>query len=216
MQCVFTVSDIAGHMRIKATKYTSDKSFTLGYTEAVVNVNILQSCNAPTLKRCQIRSLDSPTGLFVNHIRSSFDCDFVSLDSRIHSRKYTIENFFTLGSTKEADLKKPPYYKVVRAFDYDKVTILQSCNDYANVNSNVYGCAELRLAFDPKKSPYYKVELAGEKVGNLAGKTGTGTVWEVMVLGFGSPSGDFGKFTLLVPGLCLLSFKGLGFDLLAR
>nr|GEZ89140.1 hypothetical protein [Tanacetum cinerariifolium] len=31
-----------------------------------------------------------------------------------------------------------------------------------------------------------------------------------------SPSGDFGKFTLLVPGLCLLSFEGLGFDLLAR
>nr|GEV58721.1 ribonuclease H-like domain-containing protein [Tanacetum cinerariifolium] len=31
-----------------------------------------------------------------------------------------------------------------------------------------------------------------------------------------SPSGDFDKFTLLVPGLCLLSFEGLGFDLLAR
>nr|GFB71434.1 hypothetical protein [Tanacetum cinerariifolium] len=28
-------------------------------------------------------------------------------------------------------------------------------------------------------------ELAGEKGGNLAGKTGTGTVWEVRVLGFG-------------------------------
>nr|GFB32025.1 hypothetical protein [Tanacetum cinerariifolium] len=31
-----------------------------------------------------------------------------------------------------------------------------------------------------------------------------------------SPSGDFEIFTLLVPGLWLLSFKGLGFDLLAR
>nr|GEX44769.1 hypothetical protein [Tanacetum cinerariifolium] len=29
-----------------------------------------------------------------------------------------------------------------------------------------------------------------------------------------SPSGDSEKFTLLVPGLCLLSFEGLGFDLL--
>nr|GEY26851.1 uncharacterized mitochondrial protein AtMg00810-like [Tanacetum cinerariifolium] len=29
-----------------------------------------------------------------------------------------------------------------------------------------------------------------------------------------SPSGDFEKITLLVPGLCLLSFEGLGFDLL--
>ncbi|GKC51758.1 receptor-like serine/threonine-protein kinase SD1-8 [Tanacetum coccineum] len=127
-----------------------------------------------TLKRSQIRSLDSPAGLFVNHIRSSFDCDFVSLDPIINSRKYTIKNSFTLGSTEEAD----------------KVTILQSCNglllctgsrrhafdyvynpstnllkilpepDYANVDSNVYGCAGLRLAFDPTKSPYYKVVRA--------------------------------------------------------
>ncbi|GKB29949.1 hypothetical protein Tco_0869350 [Tanacetum coccineum] len=102
---------------------------------------------------------------------SSFDCDFVSLDPIINSRKYTIKNSFTLGSTEEAD----------------KVTILQSCNglllctgsrrhafnyvynpstnllkilsepDYVNVDSNVYGCAGLRLAFDPTKSPYYKV-----------------------------------------------------------
>ncbi|GJV73780.1 hypothetical protein Tco_1493775 [Tanacetum coccineum] len=122
----------------------------------------------------QIRSLDSPAGLFVNHIRSSFDCDFVSLDPRINSREYTIENFFTLGSTEEAD----------------KVTILQSCNglllctgsrrhafdyvynpstnllkilpepDYANVDSNVYGCPFLSLAFDLTKSPYYKVVRA--------------------------------------------------------
>nr|GEV72846.1 reverse transcriptase domain-containing protein [Tanacetum cinerariifolium] len=33
---------------------------------------------------------------------------------------------------------------------------------------------------------------------------------------FFSPSGDFDKFTLLVPGLWLLSFEGLGFDLLAE
>nr|GEV44486.1 hypothetical protein [Tanacetum cinerariifolium] len=133
-------------------------------------LKILKSL-AFTLKRSQICCLDSPTGLFVNHIRSSFDCDFVSLDLRINSRKYTIENSFTLGSTEEAD----------------KVKIFQSCNglllcigsqrhafdyvynpstnvlkilpepDYANVDTNVYGCAGLRLAFDPTKSPYYKV-----------------------------------------------------------
>nr|GEV66717.1 hypothetical protein [Tanacetum cinerariifolium] len=128
-----------------------------------------------TLKRSQIRSLDSPADLFVNHIRSSFDCDFVSLDPRINLRKYTLKNSFTLGSTEEAN----------------KVKILQSCNglllytgsrrhafdyvynpstnllkilpepDYANVDPNVYGCAGLRLAFDPTKSPYYKVVRTG-------------------------------------------------------
>ncbi|GKC86511.1 receptor-like serine/threonine-protein kinase SD1-8 [Tanacetum coccineum] len=114
-----------------------------------------------TLKRSQICSLDSLAGLFVNHIRSSFNCDFVSLDPRINSRKYTIKNSFTLGFTKEAD----------------KVTILQSCNglllcsgswrhafdyvynpstnllkillepDYANVDSNIYGCAGLSAMY---------------------------------------------------------------------
>ncbi|GJT74239.1 hypothetical protein Tco_1040964 [Tanacetum coccineum] len=29
--------------------------------------------------------------------------------------------------------------------------------DYAHDDSNIYGCARLRLAFDPTKSPYYKV-----------------------------------------------------------
>nr|GEY10569.1 hypothetical protein [Tanacetum cinerariifolium] len=145
----------------------------------------------------QIHSLDSPADLFVNHIRSSFDCDFVSLDPRINSRRYTIENSFTLGSTEEVDPKKSPYYKVVCVFDSDKVTILQSCNglllctssrrhafdyvynpstnllkillepDYANVDSNVYGCAGLRLTFDPKKSPYYKVVRAGHTCSDI-------------------------------------------------
>nr|GEX39764.1 hypothetical protein [Tanacetum cinerariifolium] len=129
----------------------------------------------------QIRSLDSPAGLFVNHIRSSFDCDFVSLDPTINPRKYTIGNSFTLGSTEEAD----------------KVKILQSCNglllctgsrghafdyvynpstnllkilpepDYANVDSNVYGCARLRLAFDPTKLPYYEVVRAGRTYSDI-------------------------------------------------
>nr|GEV57519.1 hypothetical protein [Tanacetum cinerariifolium] len=133
------------------------------------------------LSSARIRSLDSPAGLFVNHIRSSFDCDFVSLDPRINLRKYTIKNSFTLGFTEEAN----------------KVKILQSCNglllctgsqrhafdyvynpstnllkiflepDYANVDSNVYGCARLRLEFDPTKSPYYKVVHAGRTCSDI-------------------------------------------------
>ncbi|GJV29822.1 hypothetical protein Tco_1386270 [Tanacetum coccineum] len=104
-----------------------------------------------TLKRSQIRNLDPLAGLFVNHIRSSFHCDFVSLDPRIKSREYTIDKSFTLGSTDAVD----------------NVNILQSCNglllciDYAHDDSNFYGCAGLRLTFDPTTSPYYKVVRAG-------------------------------------------------------
>ncbi|GJW77265.1 receptor-like serine/threonine-protein kinase SD1-8 [Tanacetum coccineum] len=39
--------------------------------------------------------------------------------------------------------------------------------DYANVDSNVYGCAGLRLAFDPTKSPYYKVVRAGRTCSDI-------------------------------------------------
>nr|GEV30149.1 hypothetical protein [Tanacetum cinerariifolium] len=54
---------------------------------------------------------------------------------------------------------------------------------------------------------------AVERRGCLGGKNGYGYYlggWKF------SPSGDFDKFTLLVPGLCLLSFEGLDFDLLAK
>ncbi|GKB06345.1 hypothetical protein Tco_0834578, partial [Tanacetum coccineum] len=71
--------------------------------------------------------------------------------TRIKSRKYTSDKSFTLGSTKAVD----------------NVNILQSynglllCTDYAHDDSNFYGCAGLRLAFDPTKSHDYKVVRAG-------------------------------------------------------
>nr|GEY46239.1 hypothetical protein [Tanacetum cinerariifolium] len=122
----------------------------------------------------QIRSLDSPAGLFVNHIRSSFDCDFVSLDPIINSRKFTIENSFTLGFTEQADKVKILQFcnalllctgSQRHAFDYvyipsTKLFKILLEPDYANDDSNFYGCPGLRLAFDPTKSPYYKVNNA--------------------------------------------------------
>ncbi|GJX16945.1 hypothetical protein Tco_0217777 [Tanacetum coccineum] len=64
------------------------------------------------LIRSKITKVDHPVGRFVNHIRSSFHCDFVSLDPRIKSRKYTIDKSFISGSTEAVD----------------NVNILQSCN----------------------------------------------------------------------------------------
>ncbi|GKD39609.1 reverse transcriptase domain-containing protein [Tanacetum coccineum] len=63
-----------------------------------------------TLNRSKIPNLDPHAGLFVNHLRSLFECDFVSLDSRLDSRKSTMDNSF--GSAEEVD----------------HVRILQSCN----------------------------------------------------------------------------------------
>nr|GEU51076.1 hypothetical protein [Tanacetum cinerariifolium] len=116
--------------------------------------------NDMPLRDNQIRNIDPSAGLFVNHITSLFHCVFVSLDTRIKSRKYTSDNSFT-----------PCYTESV-----DNVNILQSCNglflctdwegnhfyyvynpsinlvkmlpktDYVHDDSNFYGCAGSRLA----------------------------------------------------------------------
>ncbi|GKC35379.1 hypothetical protein Tco_1047763 [Tanacetum coccineum] len=125
--------------------------------------------------RSQITKVDLLVGLFVNHIRSLFESDFVSLDPRLQSKKSAMDRSFTLGSTEEAD----------------NVKILQSCNglllcggsgmpvfdyvynpstnqykklsypDCSLDNSPYYSSAGLRIAFDPTKSPHYKLVDAG-------------------------------------------------------
>ncbi|GKB65963.1 hypothetical protein Tco_0927375 [Tanacetum coccineum] len=119
-----------------------------------------------TRNHSQINNLDPPTGLFVSHNIYPIKCDFVSLDSRIQSRKGTMENFFTLSSTEAVE----------------NVHIMQSCNglllytgsgwpacyyvfnpstnlfkrlpppDYSHADSSFYLSARLRMAFDPTKS----------------------------------------------------------------
>ncbi|GJR42321.1 hypothetical protein Tco_1310424 [Tanacetum coccineum] len=77
-----------------------------------LRVTTAQVC-VTTAKLNQITKVDHPVGIFVNHIRSLFECDFVSLDSRLQSKKSA---GYTLGSTKKAD----------------NVKILQSCNETGN------------------------------------------------------------------------------------
>ncbi|GJR78182.1 hypothetical protein Tco_0148967 [Tanacetum coccineum] len=60
-------------------------------------------------QRRKIHILDPPAGIFANHLTSLFECDFVSLDSRLNS-KSTMDHSF--GSAEEVD----------------HVRILQSCN----------------------------------------------------------------------------------------
>ncbi|GKA49136.1 hypothetical protein Tco_0742094 [Tanacetum coccineum] len=98
--------------------------------------------------RCrEILILDPPAGIFANHLTSLFECDFVSLDPRLESRKSAIDNSFTLGSNEEA------YH----------VNILQSCNglllcsDNSHDFSILHATGVLRMAFDPTTSCDYKV-----------------------------------------------------------
>ncbi|GKD96012.1 hypothetical protein Tco_1379909 [Tanacetum coccineum] len=120
------------------------------------------------LRRRKIPNLDPAATIFANHLRSLFECDFVSLDSILNSKKPTMDHF---GSTKEVD----------------HVRILQSCNglllctglawhvfnyvynsstnlfkrlpqpNYLHDDLGFYISGVLRMAFDRRKSLYYKV-----------------------------------------------------------
>ncbi|GKC02020.1 reverse transcriptase domain-containing protein [Tanacetum coccineum] len=68
----------------------------------------------------KIPNLDPPAGIFANHLRSLFECDFVSLDSRLNSKKSTMDHSF--GSAEEVD----------------HVRILQSCNGLLLCSAIVY------------------------------------------------------------------------------
>ncbi|GKB33716.1 hypothetical protein Tco_0873117 [Tanacetum coccineum] len=86
----------------------------------------------------------------------------------------TLREIYDMGSNEISDDCLhgfiPPY--AMHAFDYvynpstNLLKILPE-PDYANVDSNVYGCAGLRLAFDPTKSPYYKVVRAGRTCSDI-------------------------------------------------
>ncbi|GJZ78867.1 hypothetical protein Tco_0643704, partial [Tanacetum coccineum] len=94
----------------------------------------------------QITKVDPPVGLFVNHIRSLFESDFVLLDLRLRSknrwfRRMPVFNYVYNPSTNQ--YKKLPY------------------PDCSLDNSPYYSSAGLRIAFDPTKSPHYKLVDAG-------------------------------------------------------
>ncbi|GJR77120.1 reverse transcriptase domain-containing protein [Tanacetum coccineum] len=63
-----------------------------------------------TRNRSQITKVDPHVGFFVNHIKSLFEYDFVSLDPRLKSKKSALDSSFTLCSTKEADNVKILYF----------------------------------------------------------------------------------------------------------
>ncbi|GJW67822.1 hypothetical protein Tco_0122246 [Tanacetum coccineum] len=130
-----------------------------------------------TIRRRKIPNLDPPAGIFEIHLRSLFECDFVSLDSRLNSKKPIIDHSFS--SVEEVD----------------HVRILQSCNglllctgsawpvfyyvynpstnlfkrlpqpNYSHDDLCFYSSDVFRMAFDARKSLYYKVVQAGRTSG---------------------------------------------------
>ncbi|GKB78984.1 hypothetical protein Tco_0945879 [Tanacetum coccineum] len=107
----------------------------------------------------------SPTSKFL------FECDFVSLDSKLQSKKSAMDSSFTIGFIEEADNVKilQPcnglllYTGLGRPiFDY---VYNPSTNQFKRLslpncsldNSPYYRSIGLRIAFDPTKSLHYKL-----------------------------------------------------------
>ncbi|GJY90277.1 hypothetical protein Tco_0505473 [Tanacetum coccineum] len=139
----------------------------------------LQILTSPdfTDRHRKIPNLDPPAGIFANHLRSLVECDFVSLDSRLNSKKSTMNHSFGFAE------------------EVDHVRILQSCNglllcngsawpifyyvynsstnlfkrlpqpNYSHDDSCFYSSGVFRMTFDPRKSLYYKVVQAGRASG---------------------------------------------------
>ncbi|GJS53998.1 hypothetical protein Tco_0627360 [Tanacetum coccineum] len=85
----------------------------LSQTEVLKMLEIRKSiAKIPMIPVSQITKVDPPVGLFVNHIRSLFESDFVPLDPRLRSKKSAMDRSLSRGSTEEAD----------------NVKISQSCN----------------------------------------------------------------------------------------
>nr|GEX90061.1 hypothetical protein [Tanacetum cinerariifolium] len=156
----------------KFTIYQTWKGCSVWSSEYIVNTDDFMNL---LLEGWSIRSIvwsivlgEKGRGFFYNH-------QLVCKDPKINSRKYTIKNSFTLGSTEEAD----------------KVKILQSCNGlllctgsrrhdfdyvynpstnllkilpepgYANVDSNVFGCAGFR---ERKLEPFAMYDMRPKQV----------------------------------------------------
>ncbi|GJU64273.1 DNA-directed DNA polymerase [Tanacetum coccineum] len=117
---------------------------------ATVSKQWLRIITSPlfTKNRSQITKVDPPVALFVNHIRSLFECDFVSFDPRLQSIKFAMDSSFTLASLR-------------------KLIMLRSCSLAMVCFCDVVRggvfliTAGLRMTFDPTKSPHYKLVGAG-------------------------------------------------------
>ncbi|GKD03902.1 hypothetical protein Tco_1178876 [Tanacetum coccineum] len=130
------------------------------------------------IPRRKIPNLDLPAGIFANNLRSLFECDFVSLDLRLNSKKSTIDHSF--GSAEEVDhvrilqscngllpcssLAWPVFYYVYNP-STNLFKRLWQPNYYLCDDSCVFNSGIFRLAFDPRKSVYYKVVQAGGEYG---------------------------------------------------
>ncbi|GJY93822.1 hypothetical protein Tco_0509604 [Tanacetum coccineum] len=94
---------ILGFAAVHTWACTGNKTFgTRKQKDAIVAGQARKGKKKDISRHRKIPILDPPAGIFANHLTSLFECDFVSLDPKLESRKSAIDNSFTLGSNDEA------------------------------------------------------------------------------------------------------------------
>lgn len=152
-----------------------------------------------TLRRTKNPYLDPPTGLFFRRFESPSVYDFVSLDSRIPSRIYPLPTTFNFrlnseirfdilescnglllceGVNKNNMIVKDMYCIYNPSVNMFKM--LPKCHDPSLTSVRPV----IKLAFDPRKSPHYKVVLIGlldgfNKIEIYSSKTGSWSVYRL-------------------------------------
>ncbi|GJV65093.1 hypothetical protein Tco_1475921 [Tanacetum coccineum] len=134
-----------------------------------MNPSRIGSSSNRKLSHSKIPNIDPPAGIFVNHHRRLFKCDFMSLDPRIESRKSAMDNLFTFGSNEEAaNVKILQSYNGLLlysgsgspAFDYvynPCTNLFKPQPENSHYDSHFDVTVVLRMAFNPTKSLDYKV-----------------------------------------------------------
>ncbi|GJU05831.1 integrase, catalytic region, zinc finger, CCHC-type containing protein [Tanacetum coccineum] len=175
--------DIPGILHIQGRLFESRGCLLLVYRDDIDSreftiYEMMKGYSMWMVRRRKIPNLDPPAGIFANHLRSLFECDFVSLDSILNSKKSTMDHSF--GYTEEVDHVKilqscnglllctgsawPIFYYVYNP-STNLFKRLPQPNYYLRDNSCFYSSGIFRLAFDPRKSLHYKVVQTGRTSG---------------------------------------------------
>ncbi|GJT48198.1 hypothetical protein Tco_0974355 [Tanacetum coccineum] len=143
------------------------------HTFVTLIVGASPSCDVQLPCKKKIPNLDPPAGIFANHLRSLFECDFVSLDSRLNSKNplwithlVPRKKLIMLGYCSLAMVcfcvvvRHGIFYYVYNPFTNLFKRLPQS-NYYLRDDSCFFSSGVFRLAFDPRKLRHYKVVQAG-------------------------------------------------------
>lgn len=124
-----------------------------------------------TFRRCQIPNLGPPSGLFIRNHQSFSEYDFVSLNSKLPSRryphKYSFSSRFGSGTRFQILQSCNGLLLCSTGVKCDKCYVYNPSTDLFKMLPSRHvlglgnaGLSKIKIAFDPRRSTYYKLVSA--------------------------------------------------------